>query len=100
MVPVTKSFRELGLDIDDMPPGERASMHGPVPSNLTYFEWLKPQPGSFVEEALGETRAALFLKGGISAEEFAKLQLNKTFQPLTIQEMREKAPKVFERAGV
>ena len=100
VVPVVKSFRELGLDIDEMPPGQRASQDGPVPADLTYFEWLKTQPASFVEEALGETRAAVFLKGGISADEFGKLQLNKNFQPLTIAEMREKAPKVFERAGV
>ncbi|MBF6022869.1 minor capsid protein [Lysobacter niastensis] len=100
IVPVLKSWQELGIDLPDLPIGERASMHGPVPANLTYFEWLKTQPASFVDEALGETRAAVFLKGGISADEFAKLQLGRNFQPLTIEEMREKAPKVFERAGV
>lgn len=100
VVPVTKSFRELGIDLPDVPEGERASEDGPVPASLTYFEWLKTQPASFVEEALGETRAAVFLKGGISSDDFANLQLGRNFQPLTVEQMREKAPKVFERAGM
>lgn len=100
IVPVTKSFRELGLDIDDLPPGDRASIDGPVDGSLSYYEWLKRQPAGFIEEAIGPTRAALLLKGGLSAEKFAELQLGRNFQPLTLEEMRRLAPKVFERAGV
>jgi SPP1 gp7 family putative phage head morphogenesis protein len=104
VVPVTKTFRELGLDLDEPPAGTRASVGasggGQVPARLTYFEWLKAQPQDFVEEALGPTRAKVFLDGGISAEEFAKLQLGRNFEPLTIEQMRERAPKVFRRAGV
>lgn len=98
VVPVLKSFRELGVDLPELPDGTRASIDGQVPASLTYFEWLKGQPASFVEEALGPTRAALFLKGGLSADEFARLQLGRNFEPLSIEEMRAKAPKVFERA--
>ena len=100
IVPVTKTFRELGIDVPEPPEGEQASMNGPVPANLSYFDWLKTQPEGFVEEALGPTRAKLFLDGGLSADEFAKLQLGRNFEPLTLEEMRAKAPKVFERAGV
>lgn len=100
IVPVTKTWKELGIDVPEMAPGERASQDGPVSSTLTYYGWLKTQPASFVEEALGTTRAALFLRGGLDAEEFARLQLNRNFEPLTLAELREKAPKVFERAGV
>lgn len=97
---VTKTFRELGIDVDEMPEGSRASIGGQVNAGLTYFEWLKTQPASFVDDALGPKRAALFLKGGISAEEFGRLQLGRNFEPLTLEEMRRAAPKVFERAGV
>jgi SPP1 gp7 family putative phage head morphogenesis protein len=100
VVPVMKTWRALGINIDEMPDSERASVNGPVSASLTYFEWLKTQPASFVEEALGTVRAELFLRGGVSADEFARLQLGKNFQPLTLDEMRAKAPKVFERAGV
>lgn len=79
---------------------QRSSKDGPVDASLSYFDWLKRQPAGFVEEALGPTRAALFLKGGLSADEFAKLQLGRNFEPLTLEEMRAKAPRVFERAGV
>ncbi|QQP97928.1 minor capsid protein [Lysobacter enzymogenes] len=100
IVPVTKSFRSLGLDVDEMPPSTRASEDGQVSGSLTYFQWLKTQPADFVDEALGPTRAAVFLRGGISADEFAALQLGKNFQPLTIEQMRQAAPKVFAQAGV
>jgi len=100
IVPITKTFRELGLDVPELPEGTRASVDGQVPASLTYFEWLKQQPASFVEEALGPTRAKLFADGGLSAEAFAKLQLGRNFEPLTLEEMRAKAPKVFERAGL
>lgn len=29
-VPITKTYRELGIDIDDAPPGEQASDIGPI----------------------------------------------------------------------
>lgn len=104
VVPVFKTFRELGINVDDIPAGDRPSVGADgvaqVSANLSYLEWLKTQPPGFVEEALGPTRAAVFLKGGLSADEFAKLQLGRNFQPLTVEEMRRKAPKVFERSGV
>lgn len=100
VVPVTKSWRALGIDIDEAQGGERASKDGPVDAKLTYFEWLKGQSEEFQDEALGPVRAALFRKGGLSAEEFARLQLGRNFQPLTVEEMRRKAPLVFQRAGI
>jgi SPP1 gp7 family putative phage head morphogenesis protein len=100
VAPLTKTFRELGIDLPEMREGTRASQGGQVPASLSYYEWLKTQPADFVEDALGTTRAKLFLKGGIDAEEFARLQLGRNFEPLTLEEMRRKAPKVFRRAGV
>lgn len=78
---------------------QRSSVDGPVDARTTYYQWLQTQPRSFVEDALGPTRARLFLDGGISADEFARLQLGRNFEPLTLEEMRQKAPRVFERAG-
>src|SRR5690606_10648598 len=100
IVPELKSFKELGIDLPEIPEGMRSSVNGPVDGSLSYFEWLKRQPASFVEEALGPSRAKLFLRGGLSADEFARLQLGRNFEPLTLEEMRARAPKVFEEAGV
>jgi|SRR3990172_2820241 len=80
--------------------GTRSSAEGYVSADLSYYQWLKGQSKTFQEEALGETRAKLFRQGGLSADEFARLNLGRDFQPLTLDEMRKKAPIVFERAGV
>ena len=80
--------------------GQRASMDGPVDANLTYYEWLKTQPASFQNDVLGKTRGALFRNGGLDAKRFADLNLNRSFKPLTLAEMRKKEPLAFERANI
>lgn len=72
----------------------------PVDGKTTYYEWLKTQPEAFQNDALGVTRATLFRKGGMSAATFAKLNLGRNFQPLTLDEMRELKPNAFRRAGL
>lgn len=61
--PITKSFRELGLNIDDLPPGTRASMDGQVPADMTYSQWLKKQSAERQDEILGPVRAKRFRAG-------------------------------------
>lgn len=72
----------------------------PVDGKLSYYQWLKTQPDYFQDDALGVTRAALFRKGGLSAESFAKLNLGRNFKPLTLEEMRRLKPNAFKRAGL
>lgn len=67
---------------------------------MSYYEWLRTQPEAFQNDALGVTRATLFRKGGLSAEQFARLNLGRNFEPLTLEEMRRLAPNAFERAGI
>lgn len=71
-----------------------------VDANLSYYAWLKDQPASFQDSAIGPTRGKLLRDGGLSADEFARLNLGRNFEPLTLPEMRELAPKAFERAGL
>src|SRR5690606_11496937 len=86
--------------IDLLSETTRASKGGQVPATQTYYDWLKKQPAKFQDDALGVTRASLFRKGGLSAQEFARLNLDKNFQPLTLEEMRQKNPAAFKRAGI
>ena len=79
--------------------GKRASKDGYV-DNDSYYEWLKSQPESFQDSVLGKARAKLFRDGGLSATEFAELNINKNFEPLTLEEMRALKPLAFERAGL
>lgn len=70
-IPVVKSWRDLGFDIDEVPEGTRASMDGQVPETQTYGAWLKTQPASVQDEALGPKRAELF-RGGMTVDRFVR----------------------------
>lgn len=78
----------------------RASSAGHVPASETYYQWLKRQPVGFQKDAIGPTRAKLLRDGGLSSERFARMNLGREFQPLTIKEMMKKEPVAFERAGL
>jgi SPP1 gp7 family putative phage head morphogenesis protein len=92
---------ELPSEFDFLDKGAtRASVNGPVDQGLTYYTWLKTQPDAFIREVLGPNRAQLFLKGGLSAERFSALQLDRNFSPLTLQEMRSIEPLAFSKAGL
>ena len=66
----------------------------------SYYEWIKRQDEEFQDLALGPTRAKLLRDGGLSATEFAKLSLSKSFEPLTLDEMKKVNPVAFRRAGL
>lgn len=78
----------------------RASTDGPVSADTTYYGWLGNQSEKTQNEVLGAERAKLFRDGGLSSEEFSKLQLDKNFEPLTLEEMKRMEPEAFEKAGL
>lgn len=78
-------------------PKNRASESG-VTENVSYYEWLKKQTPDYQDEVLGKTRGKLFRDGGMSAEKFKSLQLDKNFTPLTLEQMRQIEPLGFDRA--
>ena len=78
----------------------RASQDGYVPADETYYSWLKRQPAEFQNVALGPERAKLFRDGGLTAERFAELQLDRTFKPLTLEQMKALEPAAFASAGL
>ena len=71
-----------------------------VSGNLTYYSWLRQQPASFQNVALGRQRARLFRDGGLSSRRFAELNLDRNFKPLTLAQMREIEPEAFTAAGL
>lgn len=81
--PVTKSWRELGIPIDEMTASERASMDGQVPADTTYGEWLKRQSAARQDQVLGPERAKM-LRDGASMEDF----YSQTGRWLTIDQLR------------
>lgn len=95
-VPVTKSFRELGLDIDEISPATRASMDGQVPADLTYSQWLARQSAARQDEILGPERGRLIRAGGLSPDQL--------YSPrgdfLTLDQLRARDASAFRRAGL
>lgn len=91
--PVTKSWRELGFDIDELPPATRASMNGRVPADQDYDTWLRKQPKAFQEEVLGPTRAKLFRKG-LKMERF----VDRKGSTLTLNELKRLERDLWEKA--
>lgn len=100
-----RSFILLLVDGIDPTQGTKRASKGSdggqqVDASITYYEWLKTQPYAFQVDALGAARAALFRKGGLTPQQFADLNLDKNFQPLTLEQMRKKNPAAFARAGL
>lgn len=68
---VVKSYKELGLNVDEVPESVRASMTGEVPESMNYYKWLteKASPRA-QDEVLGVTRADMLRSGEYKASDF------------------------------
>jgi hypothetical protein len=69
-VPVTKSWRELGIDADELTPGQRASMDGAVPADTTYAQWFARQSAARQDEIVGPERGKLFRASKVTFNRF------------------------------
>lgn len=78
----------------------RSSEKGYVSADLDYYGWLKTQPRAFQDSVLGPTRAKLFNDGGLSVDQFKRLQLDKNLRPITLEQFKELSPQSFDRAGI
>ena len=71
-----------------------------VDAKLGSYDWMLKQPVKFQEMSLGVARSKLLRDGGLTPTEFAKLSTNNNNVVLTLEQMKIKAPLVFERAGL
>ena len=69
-VPVLKSWRELGIDADEMSAGTRASMDGQVPADMTYGQWFARQSAARQDEIVGAKRGELYRAGKLTFDKF------------------------------
>lgn len=84
--PVTKSWRDLGIDVDELDAAGRASMDGQVPGETTYGEWLLRQSAERQNEILGVGKAQLLRSGDLKLPDLYDGKGN----PLTLKELRAK----------
>lgn len=92
-VAVTKTWREMGFDVDELDAGTRASMDGQVPGDMTYYQWLNQTSRANALEALGPTRYGLWKNQGIAPSEF----VNDRGRLYTLDELRALRPGAFTR---
>jgi hypothetical protein len=83
--PVTKSWRELGIPVDEMTKGQRASMDGQVPAETNYSDWLSRQSDARKIEVLGPVRYQMY-KAGRSLESF----YSPSGEWLTLKQLKER----------
>lgn len=86
-VPVLKTWRELGIDADEVPDATRASMDGQVAAQQSFEDWLKKQSVERQNTVLGEGKADLWRRGKIKFRDL----LDQSGRPLTTEELRRKA---------
>ena len=86
ILPITKSFKELGIPLDEVPIGTRSSIDGYVSRDTTFEQWFEGKPKAFQEEYLGQSRYKLFKDGKIT---FSDL-VNQNGKTLTVKQLKEK----------
>lgn len=91
-VAVTKSFRELGVDKDDLSPAQRASMDGQVAGDTTFSDWLTKKGQATQDRILGPTRAELFRAGKLDLQQFIK----NDGTVLTLDQLKKRYPGLVE----
>jgi len=82
----TKSFKDLGVNIDEPGRGKRTSADGLVAGNMTFEKFLNRKGKAFAEEVLGKGRAELWRAGKLSLEQLLDLSGN----PMTLAQLKAK----------
>jgi len=87
MIPVLKTWRELGINMDELSDNTRASMEGQV-TDKTFADWLKRKTETdptFADRTLGKGRAELWRNGKITMD-----QMISGGKPLSLAELKAK----------
>jgi SPP1 gp7 family putative phage head morphogenesis protein len=93
-IPITRSWKEMGINLKEAPEGTRASMNGQVPAKTTYNDWLKKQPVGFQDDVLGKAKGQLFRKGGLPLDRFT----DRAGREYTLPELKAREASAFAKA--
>ena len=97
MIPVLKTWKELGINMDELSDNTRASMEGQV-TDKTFADWLKRKTESdptFADLTLGKGRAELWRNNKITMD-----QMISGGKPLSLSELQAKYGKAIPERKV
>lgn len=83
-IAIMKSLRDMGIDMDDPEPTERASSAGPISAKTTFDEFLKKMGADFQNETLGKGRAELFRAGKLKGRDLVDM----SGRPLKLDQLK------------
>lgn len=86
ILPIVKSFKELGLDLEEVSGLTRASMDGEIARTITFTDWFDKKSQSFQEQYLGKGRFELFKQGKINLSNL----VNQQGKTLTLEQLKQK----------
>ena len=81
----------MGIDKDELPKGDRASMDGQIAGAPRYEQWLSAKSAAVQDDILGPARAALFRDGKLKLDQLVKSDGTK----LTLDQLKEKYPSIL-----
>ena len=83
-IALMKTFREMGIDLDEPDEGARASSSGQVSSKTKFADYLKLKGEDYQNEVLGKGRAELFRSGKLAPRDLVDM----SGSPLKLTDLR------------
>jgi hypothetical protein len=83
-IALMKTLREMGIDMDEPEPGQRASGAGPVSAKTSFADFLKMMGPEYQDETLGKGRAELFRAGKLTPREMVDV----SGRPLKLSQLK------------
>lgn len=85
IIPIAKSFADMGIDLPDFEMTTRASEGGQVAASTTMADWLKTRTKAQLDEQLGKGRADLYRRGVITLQQL----LDQSGNPLSLKQLQD-----------
>jgi hypothetical protein len=83
-IPIMKTLREMGIDMDEPAPGTRASSSGQISADTKFADYLRMKGAAYQDEVLGPGRAALFRDGKLTPRDLVDM----SGRPLKLETLR------------
>lgn len=84
-IALMKTLREMGIDMDEPEPGQRASAAGPISAKTSFADFLRMMGPAYQDESLGKGRAELFRAGKLTPRELVDV----SGRPLKLSQLKE-----------